>query len=88
VCAKAKYSRNRASSAALRDAQAQPVITNRRLLPVKIAAQRLGLSTWGMREMAYSGRCASHKVCNRLMIAEDEVDRIIASSERPRLVSA
>lgn len=56
-----------------------------RLKPVKIAAIEVGLSVWGLRAMAYSGRIASHKVGNRLMIAQQEIDRIIRESERPRL---
>lgn len=90
MCAtRARNSIRRAPSAIMRDAAPAPAYpTNRVLLPVKVAAKRLGLSVWGVREMAYSGRCASHKVGNRLMIASDEVDRIIAESERPRVVVA
>jgi hypothetical protein len=60
-------------------------ISGRRLLPVKVAAQRLGLSVWGVRAMAYQSRISSHKIGARLMIAEDEIDRIISESERPRV---
>lgn len=59
--------------------------SGRCLVPVKIAAQRLGLSVWGLRAMAYQGRIASHKIGSRLMIAESEIDRIIIESERPRV---
>lgn len=85
--ARTRNSIRRAPSAIVRDAQASSFPTNRVLLPVKAAAKRLGLSVWGVREMAYSGRCASHKIGNRLMIASDEIDRIIAESERPRVVA-
>lgn len=56
------------------------------LLPIKIAAQTLGLSVWGLRAMAYSGRIASHKLGSRLMVSQAEIDRIIRESERPRSV--
>jgi excisionase family DNA binding protein len=59
-----------------------------RLLSVKVAAGELGLSVWTLRAWAYSGRIGSHKVGNRLMIAPEEIDRIISESERPRLQDA
>lgn len=87
--ARTRNSIRRAPSAIVRDAAPAPTFpTNRTLLPVKVAAQRLGLSVWGARGLCYSGRCASHKIGNRLMIASDEIDRIIAESERPRVVVA
>lgn len=67
--------------------QKPAAVTTRRLVPVKKAAERLGLSVWGVRAMAYSGRIASHKVSTRLMISEDEIERVIAESERPRMES-
>jgi excisionase family DNA binding protein len=56
-----------------------------RLLSVKDAAAELGLSIWTLRAWAYSGRIGSHKVGNRLMIAPEEINRIVTESERPRL---
>jgi predicted site-specific integrase-resolvase len=61
---------------------------NRRLIPVGTAAKQLGLSIWTLRGWCYRGRCASHKLGNRLMLDESEVERIISESERPRLVSS
>ncbi len=57
----------------------------RKLHPVKYAANALSLSIWTLRSWAYAGKVASHKVGNRLMISEDELNRIIAETERPRL---
>ena len=64
----------------------EPIIhpLSRRLVPAKVAADRLGLTIWGLRAMAYQGRIASHKIGVRLMISEDEINRTIAESERPR----
>jgi excisionase family DNA binding protein len=59
----------------------------RRLLPVKVAAERLGVSIWHVRVLAYRGRISSHKIGVRLMISEDEVNRIIVETERPRVVA-
>lgn len=61
--------------------------TKPRLMSVRAAAEELGLSVWTLRSWAYSGRCSSHKVGSRLMIAPDEVDRIVRESKRPRLES-
>lgn len=60
----------------------------RKLLGVVEAAEELGLSHWTLRSWAYSGRLASHKLGTRLMIPRTEIDRIVAESERPRLVQA
>ncbi len=57
----------------------------RRLLPIKCAAERLGLSVWGLRRMVYDSRISSHKIGNRLMLSEDAIDRFIAESERPAM---
>lgn len=62
-------------------------IHTRRLLPIKVAAERLGLSVWGLRAWVYSGKCASHKIGDKVCLSEDEVNRIIAESERPRVVA-
>ncbi len=58
---------------------------NRRLVNVNVAAETLGLSHWTIREWAYQGKIASHKISNRLMFDPAELDRIINESERPRL---
>ena len=60
-------------------------MTNRKLLPLDEAADTLGLSPWTLRLWARKGKVASHKVSTRLMFANDEIQRIIAESERPRL---
>jgi excisionase family DNA binding protein len=54
------------------------------LLPIKNAAQVLGVSVWCLRSWAYSGRVAHHKVGKLVMIHRDEIDRLIQESERPR----
>lgn len=77
-------------SVALRASSAptQMLRTGRRLLPVKAAANILGCSVWTVRAWCYSGAISSHKIGAKLLVAEDEVERVIAESERPRLVSA
>ena len=67
--------------------EVQDFTEDRRLLTVQKAAARLGISVWTLRQMAYSGRVSSHKIGTRLLIAEDEVERIIRESERPRLTA-
>ncbi len=62
--------------------------TERSLVGVASAADRLGLSVHTLRNWCYQGRCASHKLGDKLMISSDEVERIIAESERPRLMKA
>lgn len=57
---------------------------SRRLLTVQKAAAQLGISVWTLRQMAYGGRVSSHKIGTRLLIAEDEIERVISESERPR----
>ena len=61
--------------------------SNRRLVNIRTASEILGLSHWTLREWAYKGKIASHKVSNRLLFDTVELDRIINESERPRLVS-
>ncbi len=53
------------------------------LLPVKIFAQRLGLSVWTVRQYAYRGRVASVKLGTRLLIPEPELARLISENMRP-----
>ncbi len=74
----------RAPKPASTPASATPA-SGRRLLPIKEAANRLGLSVWGLRAWVYAGKCASHKIGDRVMLSESEVERIIRESERPAL---
>jgi excisionase family DNA binding protein len=60
---------------------------SRRLLTVQKAAAQLGISVWTLRQMAYGGRVSSHKIGTRLLIAEDEIERVINESERPRFTA-
>ena len=60
---------------------------SRRLLTVQKAAAQLGISVWTLRQMAYAGRVSSHKIGTRLLIAEDEIKRVISESERPRVIA-
>ena len=59
----------------------------RKMIGVAPAAERLGLSVWTLRNWCYRGVCSSHKIGNRLMLDEVEIERIIADSERPRIVN-
>jgi excisionase family DNA binding protein len=61
--------------------------TGRILHPLKEAAQRLGLTVWGLRAWVYAGKIASHKIGSKVCISEDEIARIIAESERPASVA-
>jgi len=60
--------------------------TNHQLLTVKEAAGVLGLSVWTLRGWAYAGKISSHKLGKRLMVSREELNRILAETERPRLV--
>jgi excisionase family DNA binding protein len=57
------------------------------LQPVKIAAQRLGISVWTLRKKAYEGDIVSVKIGVKLLIPESEVDRLIQEGTRPRRVA-
>ena len=61
-------------------------ITGRTLLSLDDAASRLGMSRFTLRDWALRGKVASHKVGTMLKISDAEVERIIAASERPRVV--
>jgi excisionase family DNA binding protein len=54
-------------------------------LGVRDAEQLTGISRWTWRRMAYDGRVESAKVGRRLLIPRKEIDRLLASSTRPRL---
>lgn len=58
-----------------------------RVFSVKDFARVLGVSVWTARAWAYSGRVASHKLGSRLMIPATEVDRILAETLRPAVLS-
>jgi excisionase family DNA binding protein len=55
------------------------------LYGVDAAAAMLGLSVWTLRSWAYSGKIASHKIGNRLLISAEELAKIVQESERPRI---
>jgi excisionase family DNA binding protein len=59
--------------------------TQHKLLTIQEAAQTLNLSVWTLRSWAYAGRISSHKLGKRLMVSQEELDRILAETERPRL---
>jgi predicted site-specific integrase-resolvase len=61
-------------------------VQQRQLLDVYTAARILGLSHWTLRNWAYRGVVASHKISTRLMFDEAEIQRVIRESERPALV--
>jgi excisionase family DNA binding protein len=54
------------------------------LLPVKDAAQRLGISIWTLRKKAYEGDVASVKIGAKLLVPESEITRLIQDGMRPR----
>lgn len=56
-----------------------------KLISVQGAAAALGISVWTVRAWCYCGRISSHKLGKRLMVAQDELNRILAETERPRL---
>ncbi len=64
-----------------------PSCTGRTLHPLKDAARRLGMTVWGLRAWVYAGKIASHKIGSKVCISEDEIERIIAESERPASVA-
>jgi excisionase family DNA binding protein len=65
----------------------EPSLMGRTLHPLKDAARRLGMTVWGLRAWVYAGRIASHKIGSKVCISEDEIERIIAESERPASVA-
>jgi len=60
------------------------VQARRRLVPLKEAAPRIGLTVWGLRSWVYSGRIGHHKVGSKVCIEESEIERVISETERPR----
>lgn len=58
------------------------------LYPVKDAAQRLGISVWTLRKLAYLGDIASVKLGVKLLIPESELVRLIQEGLRPRRSAA
>ncbi len=52
---------------------------------VSTTAKRLGLSTHGVRRAVREGRIASYKVLSRVMISEEEINRILRDGARPRI---
>ena len=76
---------NQHGTADYRDTANMRTQTQHKLLTVQEAAQTLNLSVWTLRSWAYAGRISSHKLGKRLMVSQDELDRILAETERPRL---
>ena len=58
------------------------------LLPIQDFADRLGISVWTARAMAYRGEISSVKLGRRLQVPASEVQRLIKENLRPRLVPA
>ena len=54
------------------------------LHPVKLAAQRLGVSIWTLRKKAYEGDIASVKIGVKLLVPESELERLVREGMRPR----
>jgi excisionase family DNA binding protein len=57
---------------------------NNPLHPVKLAAERLGVSIWTLRKKAYMGDVASVKIGTKLLIPESELERLVQENLRPR----
>lgn len=57
----------------------------RRMIGVAPAAETLGISVWTLRNWCYQGKCASYKIGDRLMLDEEELNRIMDESRRPRI---
>ncbi len=51
------------------------------LLPLKEAAQRAGIKRWSLRRLVYARKVTHYKLNNRVMIAEEDVQRLIAKSK-------
>ncbi len=49
------------------------------------AEEITGVSRWTWRRKAYAGSIASTKVGTRLLIAVDELERVLAEGTRPRV---
>ena len=58
-----------------------------KLQPIKLAAERLGISIWTLCKRAYAGNVASVKPGAKLLIPESELDRLIREGLRPRLIA-
>lgn len=59
-----------------------------RLHPIPQAAERLGVAIWTLRWWVQRGQVASHKLFGRRLIAESEIQRLIAESRVPARASA
>jgi excisionase family DNA binding protein len=55
------------------------------LLPLKEAADHLGVSLWTLRQWIQLGRIESHKLYGRRLISEDEICRLIDESRIPAI---
>lgn len=51
---------------------------------LQTASERLGLSIWTLRAWAAGGRIATIKLGTRVLVAEDEIERIVREGTRPR----
>ena len=58
----------------------------KRLYPIADAASLLGLSVWTLRKEVYGGRCAFHRIGQKVLISDVEINRLIAASLRPATV--
>jgi predicted site-specific integrase-resolvase len=58
-----------------------------RLLPVKQFADRLGISIWTARQWCYAGRVASVKLGVKLLVPEQEAERMVVENLRPAVTA-
>ena len=54
------------------------------LHPIKVAAERLGISVWTLRKKAYDGNIASVKIGVKLLVPDSEIERLVREGTRPR----
>ena len=58
------------------------------LFSIDEAADLLGLSPCTIRNWAYAGKIASHKIGRRLLVSQTSIDQVLSESLRPQLKSA
>lgn len=62
---------------------ATPVMTTR--VPLKAAAEILGISPHTLRMWNRKKRVTSYRISKKIMFSTDELERIVREGERPRL---
>ena len=55
------------------------------LMPLDVAATRLGVPLWTLRWWIQRGRVESHKIEGRRLMSESEIRRLQTESRKPRM---